>query len=53
MPNRRSDLVVSRLVATEEAADGGVAAGMGVSYQAFAIMDGRSPPPVAFEVDEA
>ena len=41
-----------RLVGTEEAADGGTEAGMGVSYQAFAITVGDAPPPVAFEVEE-
>ena len=25
---------------------------MGISYQAFAITDGRAPPPVAFELEE-
>ncbi len=37
----------------EEGAEGGQGAGMGISYQAFAITDGSAPPPVAFELEEA
>ena len=42
-----------RLVGVEAAAEGGQGAGMGISYQAFAITDSSVPPPVAFELDEA
>ena len=45
--------VLGRLVGVEEAAEGSRGAGMGNSYQAMAITDGRVPPPVAFELEDA